>query len=58
MYEVNERTTLTGIPRAVLLREGVDDLLEKHRIVWSRSRDHGVPSPGNHRATLKPNKPK
>ena len=35
MYEVNELATLTRIPRAVLLREAVGDLLEKHRIVWS-----------------------
>ena len=58
MFEVFELATLTRIPRAVLLREAVGDLLEIHRIVWSRSRDHGVPSPGNHRATLKSGKPK
>ena len=40
MYEadLNELATMTRIPRAVLLREAVDDLLEKHRVIWSRSR--------------------
>jgi len=38
MWEANELGTMTRIPRAVLLREAVDDLLEKHRVIWSRSR--------------------
>jgi hypothetical protein len=29
---------MTRIPRSELLRETGDDLLEKHRVVWSRSR--------------------
>lgn len=54
--DLNELATMTRIPRAVLLREAVDDLLEKHRVIWSRSRHHGVPSRGIHRATLKSGK--
>ena len=48
MYEadLNELSPMTRIPRAVLLREAVDDLLEKHRVIWSLSRQHGVPSRG------------
>jgi len=42
--DLNELVNLTRIPRAVLLCEAVDDLLEKHRAIWSRSRQHGVPS--------------
>jgi Ribbon-helix-helix domain len=55
MYEAdpNDLATMTRIPRAVLLREAVDDLLEKHRVIWSRSRQHGVPSCGTHWVTLK-----
>lgn len=56
MYE--ELATMTRIPRAVLLCEAVDDLLEKHRIIWSRSRDHGMPSRSSHRTTLKSGKPR
>jgi hypothetical protein len=58
MYEadVNELVTMTRIPRTVLLREAVDDLLEKHRVIWSHSRHDGVPSRGIHRATLKSGK--
>jgi predicted transcriptional regulator len=56
LERLNELATMTRIPRAVLLREAVDDLLEKHRVIWSRSRDQGVPSRGNHRATLKSGK--
>ena len=56
--DLNELATMTRIPRAVLLRETVDDLLEKHRVIWSRSRHYGVPSRGIHRATLKSGKPK
>jgi len=44
--DLNELVTMTRIPRAVLLCEAVDDLLEKHRVIWSRSRDLGVPSRG------------
>ena len=44
MERLNELATMTRIPRAVLLREAVDHLLEKHRVIWSRSRHHGVPS--------------
>jgi hypothetical protein len=40
--DLNELATMNRIPRAVILREAVDDLLEKHRIIWSRSRDHGA----------------
>jgi hypothetical protein len=50
---LNELVTMTRIPRAVLLHEAVDGLLEKHRVIWSRSRYHGVPSRGIHRTTLK-----
>jgi hypothetical protein len=54
MYEadLNELATMTRIPRAVLLHEAVDDLLEKHRVIWSRSRYYGVPSRDIHQATL------
>jgi hypothetical protein len=41
--DLNELATMNRIPRAVILREAVDDLLEKHRVIWSRSRDHGAP---------------
>ena len=40
--DLNELATMNRIPRAVILREAVDDLLEKHRVIWSRSRDHGA----------------
>ena len=55
MREANltELAPVTRIPRAVLLREAVDDLLEKHRVIWCRSRQHGVPSRGTHWVTLK-----
>jgi len=55
MYEadVNELVTLTRIPRAVLLREGVDDLLEMHRVIWSHSRHHGVSSRDIHRPNIR-----
>jgi hypothetical protein len=49
---LNELATLTRIPRAVLLREAVDDLLEKHRVIWSRSGHYSVSSRDFHRATL------
>jgi hypothetical protein len=54
MYEADasEPVTMVRIPRAVLLRETVEDLLEKHRIIWSHSRHHGMSSRGIHRATL------
>ena len=29
---------MTRIPRSELLRETGDDLLEKHRVIWSRAR--------------------
>ena len=32
-----EHPTLTRISRAVMLREAMADLLEMHRVVWSRS---------------------
>ena len=54
--DLNELATMTRIPRAVLLREAGDDLLEKHRVIWSRSRDPRMPSRGIHRATLKSGK--
>jgi hypothetical protein len=54
--DLNELATMARIPRAVLLREAVDDLLEKHRVIWSRSRHDRVPSRGIHRATLKSGK--
>ena len=53
--DLNELDTMTRIPRAVLLREAVDDLLEKHRVIWSRSH-HGVPPRGIYWATLKSGK--
>jgi hypothetical protein len=58
MYEadLNELATMTRIPRSVLLREAVDDLLEKHRVIWSSSRHRGVQSRGIHRATFKSGK--
>ena len=40
--DLNELATMNRIPPAVVLREAVDDLLEKHRVIWSRSRDHGA----------------
>ena len=56
MERLNELATMTRIPRAVLLREAVDDLLEKHRVIWSRSRQHGVQSCGSYWATLQSGK--
>ena len=55
MREANltELAPVSRIPRAVLLREAVDDLLEKHRVIWSRSRHHGGPTCGTHWVTLK-----
>jgi hypothetical protein len=50
--------TESRIPKAVLLREAVDDLLTKHRIVWTRERAKDLPPRNIHRARLKPAKPK
>jgi len=60
MYEadVNELVTMTRIPRTVLLREAVDDLLEKHRVIWSHSRHHVASSREIHRPTIRSGKPK
>jgi len=54
MYEadLNELSPMTRIPRAVLLREAVDDLQEKYRVIRSRSQHHGVPSRGTYWVTL------
>jgi hypothetical protein len=42
------------IPKAVLLREAVDDLLEKHgRIEWKRERATSGPPRNVHSATLR-----
>jgi Ribbon-helix-helix domain len=34
---LDELSVLTGVPRAVLIREAIDDLLKKHREVWKRT---------------------
>jgi hypothetical protein len=34
---IYEQPAMARISRAVLLRETMADLLEKHRVVWSRS---------------------
>ena len=49
---------MTRISRAVLLREAMDDLLKKHRVVWSRALSHGVSSRNSHRAGIKSRIPK
>jgi len=42
----------TRIPKAVLLREAVDDLFAKHRIEWTRERAQDGPPRNIHRARL------
>ena len=34
---LDELSTMTQTPRAVLIREAIDDLLEKHRGVWKQN---------------------
>lgn len=50
--DASEPVTMARIPRAVLLRETVEDLLERHRITWSHSRHRGMSSRSIHRATI------
>jgi hypothetical protein len=56
---LDELSAMTRIPRAVLIREAVDDLLEKHRAVWKQGAIKPVAAGDLHRARLeKPAKPK
>jgi predicted DNA-binding protein len=58
LVRLNELAANTKIPRAVLIREAVDDLLEKRRVEWTRVRATN-PTRTVHRARLvKPAKPK
>ena len=34
---LDELSVLTGVPRAVLIREAIDDLIKKHRAVWKKT---------------------
>lgn len=55
---LNELAAQTRIPRARLIREAVDDLLEKHRIEWTRERAQDPPPRNIHRARRALAKPK
>ncbi|MEX0734561.1 MAG: ribbon-helix-helix domain-containing protein [Steroidobacteraceae bacterium] len=58
LERLNELSAQTRIPRAALIREAVDDLLEKRRIEWTRERASNPPR-NIHRARLvKSAKPK
>jgi predicted transcriptional regulator len=43
LQRLDELSGMTKIPRAVLIREAVDDLLKKHRAVW-RNRNKRRPA--------------
>ncbi len=58
LEQLNRLAAQTKIPRAVLIREAVDDLLVKRRIEWTRSRAKDGPPRNIHRARLRPTKPK
>jgi hypothetical protein len=49
---LDELSGITRIPRSVLLRKAVDDLLEKHRAVWRRQRTNKPPVGNVHRVRL------
>ena len=51
LERLNELAATTKIPRAALIREAVDDLLEKRRIEWTRERATN-PTRTVHRARL------
>ena len=52
LERLDELSDLTRIPRAVLIREAIDDLLEKHRPVWNQRGPKPIPARDVHRARL------
>lgn len=58
LERLNELSAQTRIPRTALIREAVDDLLDKRRIEWTRERATDAPPRNIHRARLKPAKAK
>ena len=49
---LDELSVAARVPRAILMREAIDDLLEKHRVIWSKKRAKARPVGNMHRARL------